>query len=500
MQDYYRDQTYMRVHPSAMVHRFGVNGKLAGNLAAIQEVANTATIMYGPKGCAYGYRTSARSRNTPFYDIVSVNFQDQDVIFGAEAKLRKTLLEVDKRQKPELIFILPTVVSDIINDDLEGIALDIQSQVQAKIVVVKSQVFSHMDKANRAKFLKEKAQQGVNTRCSPNAIYPGCGYVEVMDALVNKVMEPQQVQPLTINVESFIWGYMADVKLRRVKELLEKMSLRVNTFLPAATLEQIRTAPRAQLNIVRRKKWALTMEERFGTDFLHVANMYEWHGLQGIRDFYLEIGKKLDIASQVEQVLDLEEARISRRYQELRAEFSRYKFCLIAGGLDGLPEYLKAYHQDYGMPITQVCLILNPRFQAETGLDAKTMELMEQKIYQCMEQIGCQAEVRINPTQEELQQAAELSDFIICGSNPRYNGLGKPIIPSFIDTPVFDFTSLLELMEDTATKIRMGRVIGSHLLLKRLEYDPLYYPTEDSDENTRASREMYSRMWRLRRK
>ena len=117
-----------------------------------------------------------------------------------------------------------------------------------------------------------------------------------------------------------------------------------------------------------------------------------------------------------------------------------------------------------------------------------------------MEEIGCRAQVRINPSQTELQEAAQLSDFIICGSNPRYNSLGKPIIPSFIDTPVFDFTSLVELMEDTAAKIRMGRVIGRHLLLKRLDYDPLYYPTEDSDENTRASREMYSRMWRLRHK
>lgn len=118
---------------------------------------NAVPVIVSPIGCGFHYRNSARSRNTSFPELECVNMTNEDVIFGSEDKLKALLCKIDEEQKPDVIFILPSVVSDVINDDLEGIAFEMQQQLNAKIIAVKSQVFSHMDKTNATKRLQEKA-------------------------------------------------------------------------------------------------------------------------------------------------------------------------------------------------------------------------------------------------------------------------------------------------------------------------------------------------------
>ena len=65
-------------------------------------------------------------------------------------------------------------------------------------------------------------------------LYAGCGYVEVMDALAEIVMEPQERIPNAVNVETFIWGYGGAGQLQRVEALLRQMGIRIHTYLPAA--------------------------------------------------------------------------------------------------------------------------------------------------------------------------------------------------------------------------------------------------------------------------
>lgn len=82
-----------------------------------------------------------------------------------------------------------------------------------------------MDKSNGRKVLREKACQKQKQKFSSSAVYPGCGYVEVMDALVEQVMEPQRVQPRSVNIETFAWGYNGEDKLQGMSEMLQKWGL-----------------------------------------------------------------------------------------------------------------------------------------------------------------------------------------------------------------------------------------------------------------------------------
>ena len=83
-------------------------------------------------------------------------------------------------------------------------------------------------------------------------------------------------------------------------------------------------------------------------------------GIEGISDLYRQIGKMLGCENAVERVLQEEYERVAARYQELGADFAKYKFCLIAHGIAYLPDALRVYQQDYGLPITKICIIMNP--------------------------------------------------------------------------------------------------------------------------------------------
>lgn len=500
MNQYLFDNFFLGLKPLELVHRFGVNGKISGNLAAIHEIKEAVPLIYGPIGCGFHYHQSARSRNTAYSELEVTAFDNKDVIFSGENTLRRELLHIDKQHHPKMIFILPSVVSDIMNDDIVGMVSYLQVEVDAKLVIVRSQAFSHMDKTNTNKRLQEKAQQPDGAKSVTSVVYAGCGYVEVMDAIVEQVMEKQEVCSASVNIESFIWGYGSQQKIGSMWELLRKMGIRVNTLLPAASLQQLQQAPKAALNIVRRKKWAMTMEKRFGTPFLHVADMQEWHGLDGICDFYRSIGKKLGLAEQVEQVLQQELSALADEYAEYRRSFSKYSFMLITGALSGLPEQIKAYEQDYGLPLSAICLTLPTSFQAENGLSEETLQKMYDNIQQALDKCDSKARIYVNPSSEEMLAAAGKCDFLLGTSNPYYAFLHKPMVSNYIDRPVFDFAGFMEIMAEFAAFISREHVDYSHLLLNKMDFDPLYYPLQKDDSNSLASKEMYNRLWRLRKK
>lgn len=55
------------MYPSALLHTFGVNGKVSGSVGAAGEIGGgVVVILHGPRGCGFHYRHSARRRHQPF--------------------------------------------------------------------------------------------------------------------------------------------------------------------------------------------------------------------------------------------------------------------------------------------------------------------------------------------------------------------------------------------------------------------------------------------------
>ena len=116
--------------------------------------------------------------------------------------------------------------------------------------------------------------------------------------------------PYSVNIETVGWGSEGRMVLREIGQTLEQAGASVNTWIPSATVEQLKKAPAAQLNLVKRVRWARRMKELFGTDYLLMNDSGRYVGLDGISCFYRDVAEKLGLREPMEQVICRETARV----------------------------------------------------------------------------------------------------------------------------------------------------------------------------------------------
>lgn len=501
MRSFFPEYACLDVHPMGMAHRYGMNGKVSGQLAALMEIEGCVPILHGPAGCVFHYRRSMRTRLRPFWAMETTDMRDADVVFGGEEKLRAALEKAVKRE-PDLIAILSSCTADIVQDDIEGIVRDFQKTLGERprphFLTVRSTVFSHPDKSSFIQRVKERVH---NDGKKPGALastaqFAGCGFVEVMEALVEKIMEPQDKEPGTLNIESFGWGYGGREKLQAVVRLLARMGIRTNTLLPTASLEEIAAAPKAELNLARRKRWAERMKERFGTSYLHFPNLTEWYGIEGIRAFYDRIAGALGREKAAKAVLDEEEKEALPALREAREYLSRQTYGLITMAIGMIPEYIRVYEETYHMPLAFICLIQPSDYAEKSRLDEETLDKMRANVDRALQTSGSQAVFYENPSEAEIKRAIQKVDCLLGDSLEHYEKYGCPIVADYYDMRPLDMRDYARGLTELAGAVGRRRS-KTHLLLSRIAYSKERYPLLD-EENSLASREMWDRMWRLR--
>ncbi len=212
----------------------------------------------------------------------------------------------------------------------------------------------------------------------------GYGFTEALYALVDQVMEPQEVIPRSVNIETVGWGSEGTLVLREIEGVLHTCGVTVHTWLPSAPVERLTAAPAAQLNLVKRVRWARRMKERFGTEYLHLNEAGRYAGLDGIVAFYCDIGEKLHITGDMEPVITRAVDAVLEQTAAARAELSRYRCVLVCRGLPNAPFRIKLFARSFGLPLSAICLIL-------TSEMARSMELTHELQAQLMERIQTSA-------------------------------------------------------------------------------------------------------------
>ncbi len=197
-------------------------------------------------------------------------------------------------------------------------------------------------------------------------------------------------------------------------------------------------------------------------------------------------------------MLEEEYKQVEARYQELRREFAKHKFCLIAHGVAMLPESIRVYEHDYGLPLSKICIIMNPSYQAESGLDDATMQKFKDRIKLAKAEYNCQAEVLLEPADDALREAAQSCDFVISNGHPRYANLGVPLLYNLFDRSVWTYQGFIDIMEEIQQLLQRPQLVSNALLLSKLDYDPVFYPLRQEDADSKAARELFSRVWRQR--
>lgn len=131
-------------------------------------------------------------------------------------------------------------------------------------------------------------------------------------------------------------------------------------------------------------------------------------------------------------------------------------------------------------------------------MDDAMMQRFKDRIELAKAEYGCEAEVLLEPAEEVLREAAQSCDFVICNGHPRYASLDVPVLYNLFDRSVWNYQGFVDIMEEVWQMLQRPQRTGSSLLLSKLAYDPVFYPMREADKDSKASRELYSRVWRQR--
>lgn len=486
------------MYPSTLIHSFGVNGKISGSVGAIGEMSGKiAAVLHSPIGCGFHYRFSARRRHQPFFELYTTDLTEREIIFGGCEKLLQTCREIWETEHPDLIYIIPSPISDIINDDILPAAEQLR-QEGIPVVAIQSELFSHRDKTYANRRLKELSRQKIGSREKLEIELKGCGFTEALYALVNQVMEPQTIIPHSVNIETVGWGSDGCRVLREIEAFLNKCGITVNTWIPSAELESLKKAPAAELNLVNRIRWAKRMKERFGTDYLFLNNPGRYEGLDGIALFYREIAEKLHMTETVEPILNREVDRVREEISPIRQEISGYRCCLVCRGLQSPPYELKKYAAEFGIQVDTIMIRLTEAMRMTNDITPDVENNLMSRLNDAIALYSPGAKVLLNPTPEEMKAVFAGVDAVVGTDDFSLEGLGAPLIPAAADVTSPSFECYIRNHKRFLQRLRTAQQ-RSALLLSRMPFNTETYPRIET-ESTIAARKMWELMWLDRRR
>ena len=480
------------MYPSNLLHHFGVNGKVSGSIGAVGEISDAVVILHGPRGCGYHYRNSARRRHQPFYPLFSTDMTEAEIISGGTEKLRNVIVDTYNRRRPGLVVVVPTPISDILNEDMDAVIRKLREEQHIPVIAVRSELFSHRDKQYASRRLREISKQPVTGSKNLEMELLGCGFTEVLYALAEQWMEPCPTILRSINIETLGWGFEGSLVLREIEAFLRICGICVNCRIPSASPLTLKRAPAAQLNVVKRVRWAKKMKERFGTEYIHLDGAGRHHGLPGIRRFYEDIAEPLRLTEKMHACLDAAEKRVLAETEGDRAYLSGVRCALVCGSIQMAPHILRQYVRDYGFRVEHVFLILTPENRRDMNIDDELLEKLTGRVEEVA--ASCSpVKIHLNASDEHMREVGRQMNVMIGSNDITLAGLGVPVIPAVVETTSLSFESYVRSVKRMRQRVESSTV-KPDLLLGHMNFSSRDYPLI-GDADTIASREMWSRMW-----
>ena len=453
------------MYPSGLLHTFGVNGKISGSVGAVGEMQEVLPLLHSPRGCGFHYRYSARRRHQPFYSVLTSNLEERDIICGGEEKLRQAIRDAWSRYRPGLIMVIPSPISDILNEDVRSVCAELRRE-GISVVGVQSELFSHRDKNYTRNRLKELARQTITGDNRLEMELKGCGFTEALYALVEQVMEPSAQIPHSVNIETVGWGSEGKAALRELEVFLNGCGIQVNTWIPSAPLSSLVHAPAAELNLVKRVRWARRMREKFGTAYLHIGGAGRYAGLDGICTFYRDIGQALRMEAAVEPVVLAARAQALEETAEARRRLGQARAVLVSRSIQQAPFELKSYVRDYGLSVSHLCVILTPESRKNLNVTPALEDSLLARVREAAALYSPETQLLLNPAEETLRGIFTEADVVVGTGDFTLEGMGAPLIPAVNETTSLSFPSYVRTVRRMCRRLEHGTERSSLLLGK----------------------------------
>jgi nitrogenase molybdenum-iron protein alpha chain len=302
------------------------------------SIKDAVIIMHGPIGCGsqshfmdftirlYGAQRGKKMENARWF---STNLSESEVINGGEDKLRRTILEADKRFRPSAIFVLMTCAPSIIGDDIDGVLDELREETTAPLVPLHCPGFKAKVFSSAYDVVYHGIQRaGFDFKPIPYVDYRPFNPVDPDYDL--KVQQYNYKKSRTVNLYNAVSiGAQDEAEIRR---LLEAIGLNVRIFVEFTHPDDWRWLTEASLNVamchVHDLYFLEYLQKEFGMPYL-LPNIPV--GSSATRQFVEEIAAFFGLEAEAKAILDKEEQKLKEALEPFRARLAGKKV-IIGGG------------------------------------------------------------------------------------------------------------------------------------------------------------------------
>lgn len=413
------------------IHKFTPSGKVSGAIFAISTIENAIPILHGSSGCGFHYRYVCRRSWKPAFNLKCTGLNEKDIIMGGNEKLKSTILETVKKYNPSLIGIIPASSVDMTGEDIEGVIRELQPEISCKLLFIKSQKISHADKRGNAK--KSFCEKNNEKKKIHDGNLKSCGFSEAMEVIVEKVMKPQEVDNTLINICGFYWGIYEDAMVKGIKKEFENMGIKINSFIPNCSVEELEKAPKAALNIITsRVKWVIKMKELYGTEYMIVRNEdYGYRGLKGIEEFYLEVASKVDSYDSLKNYINNRRIDIENRLKKQLQQISNYTCAIYCDDFRNIYKLIYFYGCVLKLEIKNIVVTVKQDSYMSMFSESTLYEMAKENIIEGLNELAYEVYWKIDLNNLDKSIYEEDVDLYIGdmdSNNPKYTN-SPPFIP-----------------------------------------------------------------------
>lgn len=256
------------------------NDEILFALRVLSKIEQSAVIVHGSIGCSASGIYFNQEKDFQWY---STNLNERDTILGGDEKLRKAVVRAYEEQKPKVIFIVGTPVVAINNDDVSSVIIELEEELDVKIVSIYTDGF------------KTKA--------------PATGYDIVLHSLLRYVVDrtsgSDEQKEDFINVVTLSENREDIVAIIKILKALDISYQLLPQF---SSIDEIEKAGRARatitLNPDEGSYFAEELEQVFGVPYIKTEVPI---GIRGTRNFIKKIAKALSIEEKAEDYIEKKE-------------------------------------------------------------------------------------------------------------------------------------------------------------------------------------------------
>ncbi len=358
-----------------MHHLAAIHGKIAGAMVIANSVVDALPLIHGPVGCAFQRKLNPFMLSSTFYDSPCTNLNNVDVVYGAEEKLYKGIVEAYERHSPKLIIVITTCTTDLIGDDI-GAAVQ-----KAREMVGCSVVYSTGD------FVGKSRPVGIQDSLYAIADQMICrDDVEKNEGSVNLINSPTQRNAL---------------KFREMATLLTQMGIKINKIcFDHTTTGDLMDLARADLNITGyRMSFAELMKKRMNVEYCKITGWDRYnkekdlelispYGIAGSSRVLQEIARIMGKEGEAGSVIEKNRAAAESRLKVISKELQGIRVAVPVG-------FSLNLLKDIGVDVAVIIY----RTQTLThGLTERAIREIERANLSLAEIYGFHPDLLVNPT------------------------------------------------------------------------------------------------------